>query len=159
MSRITEALGAVMDRAPEKYVRAAIALVAGIAIVLAIVLSILSLSSDSAPTGEATLTCPSCGHEWRADLDSAPRCPECGAQAGVIPTWYHCPFCQRRFLGSEVKMIGPGDFRYRLAGQAEWADHPPHRLTCPECRRLLTDLNAAMIRGGPNGIAATRPSE
>jgi len=131
--------------------------VAGVAIVLSVVLILRSLTSGSAPTGEATLTCPSCGHEWRADLDSAPRCPKCGAEAGVIPTWYRCPSCEHRFLGSEVKMVGPGDFRYRVAGRTEWLGYPPARLTCPKCRATLTDLDSAMLHGpaGRDGVAGS----
>ena len=65
--------------------------------------------------------------------------------------------------GDAVEWIRGKDYAPKgkspLAGAEEWVAHPPYRLTCPSCRRPLTDLNAAMLRGGPGGTAVTRPSE
>jgi len=157
MSKITESLNAALAGAQEKHVMIAVGLVAGGAIVLTVVLSILSMSANPVPSATVTLTCASCSHQWQVDLDSAPRCPKCGAEVGVIPIWYRCPSCEHRFLGSEVKMIGPGDFRYRIAGREEWVGYPPGQLTCPKCRAGLNDLDSAILRGpaGRGGTAGT----
>ena len=46
------------------------------------------------------------------------------------------------FHGSDVKMIGPGDYRYRVVGTEQWIGYPPQRISCPKCRRLLRSAGA-----------------
>jgi len=102
---------------------------------------------EEVPKPQATLTCANCSHQWRADLTDAPVCPSCDAQAGIIPVSYRCDSCRNVFHGSDIKLVGPGDYRYRLVGSDRWVGFPPQRIHCPKCRRLLRDPDSSIIRG------------
>jgi len=108
---------------------------------------VLTSDGQDAPKPQATLTCVKCQHQWDADLTDAPQCPSCGNPAGIIAISYRCENCQHVFHGNDVKMIGPGDYRYRVVGSEQWIGYPPQRISCPKCRRLLRDVDAATVRG------------
>ena len=57
-----------------------------------------------------------------------------------------CPSCQHKFKGGEVKMVGPGDCRCRVAGQEKSVTLPTQTVVCPSCRTPLPDPHTAMIR-------------
>ena len=156
MSKIAEFIEGFRNRTERGPVKIVVAFAAVAAIALALFVSARVLRSPSVPVGEAPLTCQNCGHQWQAALDTAPRCPECGTTGGVIPTWYRCPSCPHEFLGSEVKMVGPGEYRFRVAGTEKWLTYTPHRIVCPRCKRPLPDLQAAMLRGSSRQSGGTR---
>ena len=133
---------------------AAILLVATVGIV---VLVLTAGGGQEVPKPQATLTCVNCQHQWSADLTAAPRCPSCDARTGVIPVSYRCESCRHVFHGSDIKLIGPGDFRYRLVGSEQWVGYPPQRLACPKCRLPLRDPDAAIIRGQAKPAPADTP--
>ena len=129
----------------EKLVPIIACVVAVIGVILAFV---MWASEQPEPPAEARteLVCPSCGETWSADIDQATECPSCGTPGGLMRTWYKCPHCEKVFMGSEVQVVSPANFRYRIVGSEAWTSIPPRQVTCPGCRRPFADLNATMLR-------------
>ena len=120
--------------------------VAGIA--LAAVMLWRQMPRD-ASQGRVSLTCESCGREFTAGWDEKPVCPGCGQAGGIVRTRYRCPACGHTFVGTETKVMGPRDCRWRVMGATKWAGFPPRQLICPKCRRVFGDIDKAIVREAP----------
>jgi len=98
------------------------------------------------------LTCEQCGHQWRQKAGPGRACPKCNSP-GTARLWYRCPKCRKGFCGLEKIKLGPGRYRYRAPGTAEWRDQRPPPPACPHCRFVDVEIYS---RGIPEPLTTEK---
>ena len=91
-------------------------------------------SADGTPTPTFKYHCVN-GHEWNGALAGQMPCPVCGEPAIYNPEMI-CTNCEAIVRPVEHQKLGPGEHRYRIAGEQAWRKVPPQEVRCSNCGKM-----------------------